>query len=287
LKILAGTGIFFLLLWTLPAVAQIKHPKASPFATVRQDIGLSAVTVEYSRPAVKGRELFGGLVPFGRIWRVGANESTKFTTTSELEILGNELAQGTYALYAFPEKDTWEVVFHKNTAHWGDGRTAYNPAEDAFRIKVTPQKTDTWQENFLISFDSIRHNGALMQWKWGYTSIAIPITVNTREIMLESIEEELRESPTAQTYYEAARYLQEEGIEYTRALKYLDKAIGFGGDTYYFYRVRSLVLAALEDYKGAVKSAQRSRSLAEEEGKDEFVRMNQENITKWKKLIKE
>lgn len=287
MKIFASTGILFLLLWSFPVEAQINHPKASPFATVRQDIGLSIITVEYSRPAVKGRELFGGLVPYGRIWRVGANESTKLTTTSELGILGNILAQGTYALYAFPEKDVWEVVFHKNTTHWGDGRTAYNPAEDAFRIKVTPKITDTWQENFLISFDSISHNGALMQWKWGQTSIAIPITVNTREIMLESIEKQLRQSPTAQTYYEAARYLQEEDIEYPRALKYLDKAIALGGDTYYFYRVRSLVLAALKDYKGAAQSARRSLSLAEEEGKDEFVRMNKENITKWKKLIKE
>ncbi|MEZ2414579.1 DUF2911 domain-containing protein [Muriicola sp. E247] len=287
MKILASTGILFLLLWSFPATAQIKHPKVSPFATVRQDLGLSTLTVEYSRPAVKGRELFGGLVPYGRIWRVGANESTKFTTTTELGILGNKLAPGTYALYAFPEEDAWEVVFHKNTAHWGDGRSAYNRVEDAFRISVTPENTDSWQENFLISFDSISHNGALMQWQWGHTSIAIPITVNTREIMLESIEEQLRQSPTAQTYYEAARYLQEEGIEYTRALTYLDKAIAFGGDTYYFYRVRSLVLAALEDYKGAVKSAQRSLSLAESEGKDEFVRMNQKNIKRWKKLIKE
>ncbi|QBA65564.1 DUF2911 domain-containing protein [Muriicola soli] len=280
-------GLLFLFLWSVPATAQLEHPKASPFASISQDIGLSSVKVEYSRPAVKGRKLFGGLVPYGRIWRVGANESTKLTTDAELEIQGNVLAPGTYALYAFPEEDRWEVVFHNNTTHWGDGRTAYNPEEDAFRIKVKPRLTDDWQENLLICLDSITHNGAIMQWKWGHTLISIPLVVNTRKIMLEAIEQGLKQSATAQTYYEAARYLQEEGIEYPKALQYLEKAIAIGGDTYYFYRVRAIVQAGLKDYPAAIKSAKRSLSLAEAEGKDEFVRINQENISKWEKLLKE
>ncbi|MBT8281204.1 MAG: DUF2911 domain-containing protein [Muriicola sp.] len=280
-------SLLFLFLWSIPATSQLEHPKASPFATVSQDIGLSSVKVEYSRPAAKGRKLFGGLVPYGRIWRVGANESTKFTTDAELEIQGNVLAPGTYALYAFPGEAVWQVVFHKNTSHWGDGRTAYNPEEDAFRIEVKPKQSNDWQENLLICFDSITHNGAVMQWKWGYTFITFPIGVNTRKNMLEAIERGLQQSGTAQTYYEAARYLQEEGIEYPKALQYLEKAIALGGETYYFYRVRSIVQAGLKDYPAAIKSAKRSLTLAEAEGKDEFVRINQENISKWEKLSKE
>ena len=120
--------------------AQIEHPKASPFAEIRQDVGLSTLHVSYSRPAVRGRTIFGDLVPYGRIWRVGANASTKFTTDTRLEIQDNTLEPGTYALYAFPYETYWEVVFHNNTSHWGDGRTAYKPDEDAFRIRVTPEK---------------------------------------------------------------------------------------------------------------------------------------------------
>ena len=108
--------------------------------------------VVYSRPAVRGRVIFGDLVPYGRIWRVGANESTKFTVSDTIQVGPYTLPKGTYALYAFPYKEYWEVVFHKNTGHWGDGRDAYNPDEDQFRLRVRPEKTPIMQENFLNLF---------------------------------------------------------------------------------------------------------------------------------------
>ncbi len=263
---------------------QITHPKASPFSKVEQVVGLSKITVEYSRPAVRGRTLFGELVPYGRIWRVGANESTKITIDSDMEVAGNLLPKGTYALYAFPERETWEIVFHKNIGHWGDGRQNYDPTEDAFRVASTPKKTQAWQENFLITFDEITHNSIIMKWLWGNTEVAIPLSVDTHQLMGNEIATKLAENPSAQTYYEAARYFQEQGEQYPVALEYLNKAINLGGDTYYFYRVKSLVQAALKDYKGAILSAEKSIVLAAAEEKDEFVRMNKINIAKWKQL---
>lgn len=262
--------------------AQIEHPRASPLSKIRQDVGLTTLEVEYSRPAVRGRSIFGDLVPYGRIWRVGANESTKFSTNTALSIKGNELLPGTYALYAFPREDLWEIAFHTNTGHWGDGRAAYNPDEDAFRIRVVPETIPFAQENFLISFDSITHNSALMQWVWDHTRISIPIEVDTRAIMEARISRSLADNPGAQTYYEAARYYQEEGMYHERALEYLDTAIALDGDTYYYHRVRSLVLAAMERYDDAIRAAERSRDLAAAEGKDEFVRMNEKNIKTWR-----
>lgn len=284
MKTLKIISFIFAILLTFTVQSQLIHPKASPFSKIQQDIGLTTIDIEYSRPAARGRQIFGELVPYGRIWRVGANESTKFSVTTAIEVLGNTLLPGTYTLYAFPEEFSWEVVFHKNTSHWGDGRTAYDATEDAFRIKIDPEENTEWQENFLISFDSISHNRTVMQWKWGNTSISIPIEVNTQKVMLQAIEKSLVGDPSAQTYYEAARYLQEEDIESDKALQYLEKAIAIGGDTYYFYRVKSLVEAAMKNYKGAIVSAQRSLVLAQAEGKDEFVRMNQENIARWKEL---
>lgn len=263
---------------------QITHPKASPFSKVEQAVGLSKITIEYSRPAVRGRTLFGELVPYERIWRVGANESTKITVDSDMVVAGNVLPKGTYALYAFPEKDNWEVVFHKNISHWGDGRKNYDAIEDAFRIAVTPKKSQIWQENFLITFDEITHNSIIMKWLWGFTEVTIPLTVNTHQLMLDEISTKLNENPSAQTYYEAARYFQEQEEQYPLALEYLNKAINLGGDTYYFHRVKSLVQAALKDYNGAILSAEKSTVLAAAKEKDEFVRMNKNNITKWKKL---
>lgn len=261
--------------------AQIEAPKASPFSKVEQDVGLTKITIAYSRPGAKGRKVLGGLVPYGRIWRVGANESTKFTADDDLTIMGNNLPEGTYALYAFPYEGHWDVVFHKNTEHWGDGRKAYDPEEDAFRIRIKPQEIPNYQENFLITFDEIDHNSINMLWIWEHTLIKIPISVDTDTKMRQEIAFKIAENPTAQTYYEAARYLQEQGESYPEALSYLNKAIELGGDTYYFYRVKSLVEAALKDYGSAIISAQKSLELAQKEEKDEFVRMNEQNISVW------
>jgi len=274
-------GYIVLLLITQFAVAQIQHPKASPFSTIEQEVGLSKISIAYSRPAVNGRTIFGDLVPYGRIWRVGANASTKITVDAEVKVMGNSLPPGTYALYAFPEADQWEIVFHANTTHWGDGRTAYDSKEDVFRITVTPEKVSHFQENFLISFDKITHNALSMIWSWEHTKIEIPISIDTHSIMLAEIEKQLKENATAQSYYEAARYLQEQEVDYETALTYVSKAIALGGDTYYFHRVKSLVEAALEDYDAAIASAKKSLALAEALAKDEFVRMNQKNISRW------
>lgn len=274
-------GSILLLFLAIPSAAQITHPKASPFSHVEQEVGLSKISVAYSRPAVRGRTIFGLLVPYDRIWRVGANESTKITLNTDMNVLGNTIAKGTYALYAFPMENSWEIVFHTNITHWGDGRTAYDPAEDALRVTVVPEKIAYFQENFLITFDNITHNSLDMIWMWEHTKVIIPMTVDTHSGMLEEIKAQLQQNPTAQTYYEAARYYQEQEMEYSLALEYLNKAIALGGDTYYFYRVKSLVEAAMGDYSAAVSSAQKSMRLAEKEGKDEFVRMNKENIINW------
>ena len=277
---------FVLFLLVLGVKGQILHPKASPFSKIEQEVGLSKISVEYSRPAVRGREIFGNLLPYGRIWRVGANESTKITVSSDMEVMGNRLSKGTYALYAFPEAESWEMVFHTNTTHWGDGRKNYDSKEDLFRILVTPSKIQNHQENFLITFDSITHNTLNMQMIWANTMVTIPFVVDTHGQMEAEIAEQLVENPSAQTYYEAARYLQEQGLDYERALGYLNKALEIGGDTYYFHRVKSLVEAALGDYESALKSASKSLEISRELEKDEFVRMNQKNIEKWQLMLK-
>ena len=265
--------------------AQLNHPKASPLTTTNQEVGLTSIKVEYSRPAVRGRKIFGGLVPYGRIWRMGANASTKITFESDVTIMGNILAKGTYALYAFPEAEAWEIVFHNNLTHWGDGRRDYDPNEDALRINVVPRETNSFQENFLITFDIIDHNKLSFILRWESTEINIPINVDTHGQMEVEIAKQLVDNPTAQTYYEAARYYQEQNIKYETALKYLELAIEMGGDTYYFHRVKSLVEAALGNYESAISSAQKSMELAAQEDKDEFVRMNDKNIGLWKDML--
>ncbi|WP_343488414.1 DUF2911 domain-containing protein [Allomuricauda sp. d1] len=278
--------------FVISANAQIAHPKASPFSKIEQEIGLSKITAEYSRPAVRGRHVFGpqkdgqqGLVPYGRIWRVGANESTKITVDTDMQVMENDLPKGTYALYAFPEEGKWQIAFHTNISHWGDGRKKYDADEDLFRITVKPQTTPYHQENFLMAFDSITHHSANLNLIWASTKVTIPFLVDTDAQMEIEIAKQINNNPTAQTYYEAARYLQEQGKDFERALKYSNKAIEIGGDTYYFHRVKSLVQAELGDHRAAIASAEKSRILANAQDKDEFVRMNEKNIKKWKALL--
>ena len=183
-RLLIFITLFFI---TYALKAQITHPKASPPSKVEQEVGLSKITIDYSRPSVKGRKIFGDLVPYGRIWRVGANASTKITIDSEATINGNTLKEGTYAIYAFPEVGEWEIVFHSNIDHWGDGRKAYDSKEDAFRIKVRPEEIPYLQENFLISFDDVTHDSVTMQLLWEHTKINIPISFDTDELMQEEI----------------------------------------------------------------------------------------------------
>ncbi|MEM8928056.1 MAG: DUF2911 domain-containing protein [Bacteroidota bacterium] len=285
---------WFSILSLVPLNAQINHPKASPFSVVEQEVGLSKIRLEYSRPAVRGRRVFGlqndgqkGLVPYGRIWRVGANESTKISVDRDMEVRGNTLPKGTYALYAFPQANVWEIVFHGNTTHWGDGRKNYDSKEDVFRVKVKPQTIAYHQENFSMTFDSITHNSATLNLTWSSTKISIPFAVDTDAQMEAEIAKQLKENPTALTYYEAARYLQERGKDYGRALDYLNTALELGGDTYYFHRVKSLVQAELGDYKSAIVSAKKSMHIAAELEKDEFVRMNEKNIKKWEVIIRD
>lgn len=286
--------LFLFLFVTVSGYCQLKHPKTSPVASTTQEIGFTTVTVDYSRPSVRGRKVFGnssdgkkGLVPYGRIWRVGANESTKITTDTDLSVLGNVLEKGTYALYAFPEEEEWQIVFHSNTEHWGDGRDNYNADQDVFRVKLKSSTVSLFQESFLISFDNITHNSADIILHWENTRVKIPIEVDTKGLMEEQISKSLLVSPSAQTYYEVARYYVEEGIQLSKVLEYLNKAIELDGDTYYYYRVKSLAEAALEDYISAIESAEKSLELAKGQGKDEFVRLNQKNIDLWKHKLKD
>lgn len=266
------------------SIAQITHPKMSPFSSVKQDIGLTTITIAYSRPSVRGRKVIGDLVPYDRIWRVGANESTKFTTSHDIQISKQLLKKGTYVLYTIPHHEYWEVIFHKNLTHWGDGRKEYKPSEDAFRINIKPEKINDFQETFLITINHLDHNNGVMEWVWENTKISIPISVDTHVLMVDQINKELKTNPTAMSYYQSARYFQEQSKDTKQALIWLDKAEKLGGKTYYIHRVRSLVLAKQKQYKKAIKEAKASLKIADSLGKDEFVRMNEKNIDLWSKL---
>lgn len=277
--------VLFVMLFPFAGFSQIEHPRISPPATIIQKIGLSEITIQYSRPSMHGRKIFGHLVPFGRIWRVGANESTKISFDDTVRIQGTTVPPGSYALYAVPEAEEWIIIIHRNISHWGDGRLNYRPEEDQLRFRITPQMLQMPVETFTINFGHITHNHALLYWDWELTRIAFEIEVDTHRKMMAGIAEKIKSDPTADTYYEAARYFVEQHVQLELAREYLIRAEEKAKDRYYIHRVRSLAEAALGNFKEAIKHAGISKNLAEKEGKDEFVRMNELNIEMWKKKI--
>ncbi|MCB0488522.1 MAG: DUF2911 domain-containing protein [Cyclobacteriaceae bacterium] len=276
-----ATFISFFFVW--PAFSQIEVPLVSPPAELKQTIGFTEIVVNYSRPSARGRKVMGQLVPYGRIWRVGANESTKISFGDDVKLEGHSVPAGTYALYAFPEEKQWTIVIHKNTSHWGDGRDEYDPKEDLLRFVVTPLHTKSYQETFTIDFDELSHESARMTWTWEQTRISFLVEVDTDSKMMRQIENAIANNPTADTYYQSARYLQEENKMHQQALMWLEKAHQLAGDKYYIHRVWALVLAQSGDYFNAISHAEKSKQLAALEGKDEFVRMNELSVKEWQK----
>ncbi len=265
--------------------AQIEHPRISPAATLIQKIGLSEVRIEYSRPGVRGRKIMGELIPYGRIWRVGANESTKIYFSDTVKIEGYDVPPGIYALYAIPDRLEWTIIIHKNTSHWGDERTNYNPQEDALRFTIKPETVPYFTETFTIELLDITHQSASLSWRWETTLIKFDIKFDTHKKMLQEIEVKINSNPTADTYYEAARYFQEEEVFPERSRAYLIKAQQLTGDKYYIHRIWALVEGQLGNYKEAIQHAQLSKELAAKEGKDEFVRMNEKSIQSWSEKV--
>ena len=258
---------------------QLKTPAPSPMSNVEQVVGLTTVNIEYSRPGVKDRAIFGSLVPYGKMWRTGANASTKVSFSEDVMVDGKELEAGTYAFYTIPGEEEWTIIFHNNLTHWGVG--GYDESEDALRVTAEPMEVSPGVESLQIGVNNIRNSGATIDLVWENTMVSVPFEVMTDKQVTASIQEVMA-GPSAQDYYSAARYYFEEGKEGSKALEWINKSIEIGGERFWVLRLKSLIQASLNDYDAAIKTAQRSAELAEEDGNMNYVKMNQASIEDWK-----
>ena len=169
--------------------AQIKAPQPSPTAELEQMVGLTEVEIEYSRPGKKGRDIFGSLLPFGEIWRTGANASTKISVSDDVMIGGQKVPAGQYALYTIPGKDEWTVIIHKHLENWGAG--GYQDSEDLCRFTVKPTMMNDTYESFTIDFSDFTTNSANINLTWDKTRVSFPINTPTDEMVEKQIKEQL------------------------------------------------------------------------------------------------
>ncbi len=265
--------------------AQIKTPAASPDASLTQTIGLTDVKIDYSRPSMKGRTIFSadGLVPFGDMWRTGANASTKVDFGDDVMINGQKLPKGKYALYTIPNASEWTVVFHKNLTHWGVGGKDYAQAEDAMRFTVKPQKTGHTFETFTIDINNVTPTGADIILAWENTMIAIPVAVEVDSRIMKDIENAMA-GTTRGEYYTAARYYYNQDKELSQALTWIKKANDMS-EKYWQLKLQSQIEAKMGDYKSAIASATKSKAAAEAAGNKGYVKDNTKNIAEWTKKM--
>ena len=268
-------------LLTLSLNAQITTPKASPLAKIEQKVGLADLTIQYSRPGKKERVVFGDVVPFGEMWRMGANENTKITSSEPLIFGKDTLKGGTYAIFTKPSKDKWEVFFYTETTNWGTPDN-WDDKKVALTLNAPVIALNDVIENFTISFDNLANDGANLQFSWDKTRVSIPFKLNTKDKVLASIKKTM-DGPTANDDHQAANYYFQEKLDLKQAIVWSTKAVEMKPEAYWMSRLKSQLQAANGDYKGAIETAKKSMEAAEKDGDQNYVKMNKTSIEEWSK----
>jgi hypothetical protein len=206
---------------------RLKTPTLSPFTKITQQIGLTEITLEYSRPSAKGRDVIGGLVPYDKVWRTGANASTKITLTEAAHIGGMAIDAGTYALYTIPGKEKWIIIIHANTKMRSLAGDVYKQENDVFRFEAKPQIEDSYTESFTLQFADLGTNSLNLQLSWEHTLVNIPIAVEVDEKIAAQMAEFLKTPETIphRTYFEAAQYYLHNDRDLNEALAWIDEAL--------------------------------------------------------------
>ncbi len=270
----------FTLLFVLTSIsfqAQIKTPQPSPTAKVEQKVGLTDVTLEYSRPSMRGRTIFGDLVPFGKKWRTGANANTKISFSTDVVIDGKTLKKGTYAIYTIPNSGSWEIIFYNDATNWGTPQK-WDDSKVALKTIIKTNPMSFAMETFTMGFGDLADlNSTVLHMMWEQTSVGIKINVPTESIAIKSIEKTMA-GPSANDYFSAATYYRTTGKDLNQALTWIDKAVAMNPDAYWMARQKSLIQADLGDKKGAISTAQKSLKLAEKAGNADYVKKGVNSI---------
>jgi len=265
------------------AYAQVTTPPPSPRGNISQQVGLTQIEVDYSRPSARGRSIMGGLVRYGDIWRTGANKNTTVSFSDAVDVAGKPLAAGKYALYTRPSADQWEVYFYKKN-NIGNASSNWEVDQVALTVVVQPVYFEPMVETFTISFSDLKSNGGTLNLIWEHTLVPISLKVPTETKALESIEKTLSDEPKAGDYYQAAVYYLEENKDLKKAQGWMEKALDMREKpVYWMYRQYALILAKRNNKKAALKAVKTSLELAEKAGNKDYVIMNRASIAEWSK----
>jgi len=261
------------------AMGQINAPQSSPLAKVTQTVGLTDVSLEYSRPAMKGRSIFGDLVPFDTLWRTGANANAIITFSDDVTFAGTAVKAGSYAVFTKPGSSKWEVMLYNDTSNWGtpkpfsDDKVVATATVDVNTLRNT-------QESFTMAINELSTDGAHLQISWDKTLVAIPFTVPTTAKTLKSIDQVMK-GPSANDYYSAATFYLESGKDLKQAREWIAKAVELNPKAFWYLRKQSLIESQLGDKKAAIAAARKSLELATEANNMDYVKLNKDSLAEW------
>jgi hypothetical protein len=267
-KLIIGSALCFAVMNT--NAQAIKTPAPSPTQTIKQDFGVSTVELVYSRPAMKGRKIFGDLVPYGKVWRTGANNATRIKFADDVMFGGQTLKAGEYAIYTIPNKDEWDIIVNKGSANWG---TEYKQEDDLFRIKARSSKLDDAVESFTMQIANIKPNGGDLQIMWDKTSVSVPFTMDVESKVMAQINNAMNKDN--RPYFQSAMYYMDNGKDLNQALAWFDKAVELQPKAYWIQHQRANALAKLGRKEEAKAAAEKSMALAKEGKNDDYVKLNE------------
>ena len=252
--------------------AQIKMPAPSPTQTIKQDFGLAAIEVKYSRPITKGRKVYGDLVPFGQVWRTGANAATLITFNDAVQIEGKKIDSGTYALYTIPNKGSWVIILNKGVKNWGsDGYTA---DDDVARVTVKTEELKNAVESFTIQFANVKPESADLQIMWENTLVNVPIKTEVKNSIKASLETALQSDK--KPYWQAMQFYNEWDNNPAKALEYADLAVQENPKAFYMWLYKARLEKATGNKTKAMESSKKSLELAKEAKNNDYIKMNEE-----------
>ncbi|MBS1995890.1 MAG: DUF2911 domain-containing protein [Cyanobacteria bacterium SZAS LIN-2] len=267
-------GIFFASS-ALAEPAKIEFPSASPACTLKQRVGLTDIEIAYSRPSVKGRAIFGSLVPYGKVWRTGANSATKLIFSTAVKLNGTEIPAGTYALMTIPGEKEWTVIINKGSDQWGAYK--YDEKSDVARIKVTPVHFDRSIETMTINIDDIKDESATLALVWDKTKVPVKLEVDYTDKLLAQIKATMDSDAKEKPYFQAAMFYYNHGQDLQTAKKWAEAAVA-ERDAFYTNYLKAEILAKLGDKAGALAAAKHSSELAEKANDSGYVKLNADLI---------
>lgn len=260
---------------SMGAMAQgIKTPAPSPTQTIKQDFALSSIELNYSRPLAKGRKIFGDLVPFGAMWRTGANGATKVTFGEDVKVGGVAVKAGSYALYTIPNANEWEVILNKGVNN--GGLSGYKKEEDVARFKVPSISLPFALESFTMIIADVMPNSANIQILWENTAVAIPVEANIDTNVMKQIDAAM--NVDNRPYFAAASYYFENDKDMAKALEWANKAVDAQPKAYWIAHLKAKIQAKMGDKAGAKATALKSIELAKEGGNPDYVALNEKLI---------